>query len=183
MLSLQGGGGGATSMGFEETEEIGPDGKPHIISEKTFNPTGGKMSKAQMKAQKQMEKEMKVSLNAAMCLYAGSASSCVTTFLVLLQGMAQDMSHLFTNGAFPGGMGQQQKSSNSAQAQKWENDLFKNAMKTFQAENNVVPRKVKGGSQQLSRTPWSQVPTVKRLFPLLFIIENLAMLEIGISDS
>jgi hypothetical protein len=58
-LHLQG--GGATSMGFEETEEIGPDGKPHIISEKTFNPNGGKMSKAQLQAQKQMEKEMKVS--------------------------------------------------------------------------------------------------------------------------
>jgi hypothetical protein len=47
-------------MGFEETEEIGPDGKPHIISEKSFNPSGGKLSKAQLQAQKRMQKEMQV---------------------------------------------------------------------------------------------------------------------------
>jgi hypothetical protein len=96
----------------------------------------------------------------------------LTAFFVLLQGMAKDMSHLFTNGALGG---QQSQSSNGAQAQKWERDLFKNAMKTFQAEKNVVPRKVKGGSQ-LSRSTWSQVPTVKRNpLPCEF--------EIGMSDS
>lgn len=47
-------------MGFEETEEIGPDGKPHIVSEKSFNPNGGKLTKAQKANQKAMQKEMKV---------------------------------------------------------------------------------------------------------------------------
>lgn len=50
-------------MGFEETEEIGPDGKPHIISEKSFNPGGPapKLTKAQKRQQKAMQKEMAVS--------------------------------------------------------------------------------------------------------------------------
>jgi len=49
-------------MGFEETETIGPDGKPHIISEKTFNPSGPqpKLTKAQKAQQKAMQKEMQV---------------------------------------------------------------------------------------------------------------------------
>ena len=48
-------------MGFEETETIGPDGKAHIVSEKTFNPSGvaaPKLTKAQKAQQKQMQKEM-----------------------------------------------------------------------------------------------------------------------------
>ena len=61
-------------MGFEETEEIGPDGKPHIISEKTFNPSGApqpKLTKAQKQQQKQMQKEMQVSsVSAPCCAYA-----------------------------------------------------------------------------------------------------------------
>eukprot|EP00285_Hemiselmis_virescens_P006646 CAMPEP_0173380720 /NCGR_PEP_ID=MMETSP1356-20130122/3365_1 /TAXON_ID=77927 ORGANISM="Hemiselmis virescens, Strain PCC157" /NCGR_SAMPLE_ID=MMETSP1356 /ASSEMBLY_ACC=CAM_ASM_000847 /LENGTH=77 /DNA_ID=CAMNT_0014334421 /DNA_START=34 /DNA_END=264 /DNA_ORIENTATION=+ len=67
------------SMGFEETEEIGPDGKPHIISEKSFTPGGSKKSskpltKAQIAQQKAVQKEMK--------------------------GMAKDMSHMFAGGFF-----------------------------------------------------------------------------------
>ena len=41
-------------MGFEETETIGPDGKAHIVSEKTFNPSGvaaPKLTKAQRSEQ------------------------------------------------------------------------------------------------------------------------------------
>eukprot|EP00283_Hemiselmis_rufescens_P008984 CAMPEP_0173432904 /NCGR_PEP_ID=MMETSP1357-20121228/10550_1 /TAXON_ID=77926 /ORGANISM="Hemiselmis rufescens, Strain PCC563" /LENGTH=166 /DNA_ID=CAMNT_0014397569 /DNA_START=16 /DNA_END=513 /DNA_ORIENTATION=+ len=74
--------GNGQSVGFEETEEIGPDGKPHIISEKSFTPGGGKASgkpltKAQKAQQKAMQKEMK--------------------------GMAKDMSHMFQGGMFGGG--------------------------------------------------------------------------------
>eukprot|EP00960_Hanusia_phi_P068187 766782-Hanusia_phi.AAC.2 len=47
-------------MGFEETEEIGPDGKPHIISERSFGGPGKKLTKAEMKKQKQLTREMQV---------------------------------------------------------------------------------------------------------------------------
>jgi hypothetical protein len=77
------------SMGFEETEEIGPDGKPHIISEKSFNPSGPgpKLTKAQIKQQKAMEKEMAVmshtsstsflSVHSARCSLLPVLSGCV----------------------------------------------------------------------------------------------------------
>jgi hypothetical protein len=74
--------------------------------------------------------------------------------------MAKDMSHLFANGAFFGGNGQ-----SSQKSQRWENDLFKNAMKTFKEEDQLTPRKVGSAQQQLSRNTWSQVPTVNPYLP------------------
>mmetsp|Transcript_18184 Transcript_18184/g.28210 ORF Transcript_18184/g.28210 Transcript_18184/m.28210 type:complete len:203 (-) Transcript_18184:579-1187(-) len=77
-------GGNGGSMGFEETEEIGPDGKPHIISEHSFGgPMKGAVNKgkpltaAQKKQQKMMKKQM--------------------------EGMAKDMAHMFDDGSFFGG--------------------------------------------------------------------------------
>jgi hypothetical protein len=63
-------------MGFEETEEIGPDGKPHIISEKSFNPGGPapKLTAAQKRQQKAMQKEMAVSQSASLVPPCGRCS-------------------------------------------------------------------------------------------------------------
>jgi hypothetical protein len=64
-------------MGFEETETIGPDGKPHIISEKTFNPSGPqpKLTKAQKAQQKAMQKEMQVLFLSIIAAAAASAAA------------------------------------------------------------------------------------------------------------
>ncbi len=68
-------GGGA--IGFEETEEIGPDGKPHIISEHSFTPGAGKpLTAAQKKQQELMDQHM--------------------------QAMTRDMAQMFSNGDFFG---------------------------------------------------------------------------------
>lgn len=102
----QGGGGGG--MGFEETEEIGPDGKPHIISEHSFNPNSPSkpLTPAQKKAQKAQEKAM--------------------------QAMANDMAHMFSNGGglggFGGGFGGGRGGGGGKHTQKYEDDLFKNAL-------------------------------------------------------
>lgn len=120
-------------MGFEETEEIGPDGKAHIISEKQFNPQAGpapKLTKAQKAQQKAMQKEMQ-------------------PLIKQLEGqaMAQDMGQMFSGGGFGG---QQQKMSRKQQrkAQKAEQDLFKNAMQAFnQQGQNGQMRGMRGGSQ------------------------------------
>mmetsp|Transcript_18182 Transcript_18182/g.28204 ORF Transcript_18182/g.28204 Transcript_18182/m.28204 type:complete len:225 (-) Transcript_18182:368-1042(-) len=99
-------GGNGGSMGFEETEEIGPDGKPHIISEHSFGgPMKGAVNKgkpltaAQKKQQKMMKKQM--------------------------EGMAKDMAHMFDDGSFFGGRPQAGKD------RKYQRDLFKNAIKAF----------------------------------------------------
>jgi len=142
MIPLGGGGGGGgfslpldpsmfagpgqgQPMGFEETEEIGPDGKPHIISEKSFNPGGPapKLTKAQKRQQKAMQKEM--------------------------AAMAQDMGQMFQGGGF-GGIAPMRNKPVSRKAQrkaaKAEQDLFKNAMKAF---NQADQGQMKGmqGSQ------------------------------------
>uniref|UniRef100_A0A7S0EFK5 Uncharacterized protein n=1 Tax=Hanusia phi TaxID=3032 RepID=A0A7S0EFK5_9CRYP len=93
-------------MGFEETEEIGPDGKPHIISERSFGGPGKKLTKAEMKKQKQLTREM--------------------------QGMAKDMAHMFEDGAF---FDNRKKSSSLRKDEKYEQDLFKNAVRAFQTQD------------------------------------------------
>ena len=72
-------------MGFEETEEIGPDGKPHIISEKSFNPSGPgpKLTKAQIKQQKAMEKEMAVTSHTSSTSFLSFLSARCSLFPVL----------------------------------------------------------------------------------------------------
>lgn len=66
------GGGSGGPVGFEETEEIGPDGKPHIISEHQFGGAPApKLTKAQRQQQKAMQKEMAV-----------TPSPCVHAFLL-----------------------------------------------------------------------------------------------------
>lgn len=110
LMPPQGGGG----IGFEETEEIGPDGKPHIISEHSFNPgTGKPLTAAQKKQQKMMNKEM--------------------------QSMAKDMAHMFSNGDFLGPRPNQQQ---VAKDRKYQDDLFKNALKAFDTTQTGRPNAV-----------------------------------------
>uniref|UniRef100_A0A7S4KBC3 Uncharacterized protein n=1 Tax=Guillardia theta TaxID=55529 RepID=A0A7S4KBC3_GUITH len=111
-------------MGFEETEEIGPDGKPHIISERSFGGPGKKLTKAEMKKQKQLTKEM--------------------------QGMAKDMAHMFEDGAFF----DNRKRGSMRKDDKYEQDLFKNAVRAFQTEDGK-----RGGSPLISN------PTMMSSYP------------------
>ena len=67
------GGGSGGPVGFEETEEIGPDGKPHIISEHQFGGAPApKLTKAQRQQQKAMQKEMAVPPPPPACLLSCS---------------------------------------------------------------------------------------------------------------
>lgn len=125
MLPPQAGG----SIGFEETEEIGPDGKAHVVSEKSFGGPSAqplvskKLTPAQKAQQKALQQEM--------------------------QAMAADMGHMFSNGDFgfaPAGGG---SGGGGGQDAKYQQDLFKNAMKTFQTAGSLAPGKK---SQALATT-------------------------------
>jgi len=117
--------GNGQSMGFEETEEIGPDGKAHIISEKSFTPGGKKSGKPLTKAQKQQEKAVQKEM----------------------KGMAKDMSHMFQGGMFGGGGGQNVFRNN----QKWEKDLVKNAIRSFDNQGREIVPRTGSGPMGLTR--------------------------------
>jgi len=117
-------------MGFEETEEIGPDGKAHVISEKSFG--GPQLApKALTPTQKAQQKALHQEMEA----------------------MAKDMGKMFANGDF--GFAPAGGRASTANDAKYQQDLFNQALKTFQTAHVAGARK---GAQALSSRATNTFP-------------------------